>query len=102
MKNLAILAILFAMLGGVMAQSGLSTRSYSGQFLVRAPAFPADPTLVTKLTAGGDYVQLDAALLVVSCERIKQLLWRRLEGTPSLPKLSIPALDIPSQTAARR
>lgn len=86
MKIPATLAILLALLGGAGAQpagENLSTRSHSGQFVVRAPNRPADAILAARLTAGGNYIQLDSSLLTVSCERIKVLLWRKLADKPS-------------------
>ena len=89
MKKIApILVVLLALLGVAGAQTvlpepNLNTRSYSGQFFVRASAIPTDPRLASQLTAGGNYVQLDPALLVVSVERIKELLWRKLAAKPA-------------------
>ena len=86
MKLFATLAIVFALLGGAGAQTpagSQTTRSFSGQFYVHAPRPPADAALVSRLMAGGNYIQLDPGLLAVSCECIKQLLWRRLGDQPS-------------------
>lgn len=55
---------------------GLSARSLSGQFIIHAPASPSPPLL--HLENNRSFVRLDQALLTVSCERIKQLLWRPL------------------------
>ncbi len=90
MKLLATLAVVFALHGDAVAQAAspvpdekLNTRSFSGQFFVHAPRWPADAALVARLTASGNSIQLDPALLTVSCERIKQLLWRRLTLPPT-------------------
>ena len=86
MKTFATLALLLALLGDVVAQTpeeNLNTRSFSGQFIVHAPRWPADAALASQLTAGGNYIQLNAALLTVSCERIKQMMWRKLGDKPS-------------------
>ena len=88
MKNIAVLLVLLALPGGAGAQTtlpdpNLTTRSFSGQFFVRAPGTPADPRLVSQLTAGGNYIQLDPSLLIVSSERLKQLLWRKLADKPT-------------------
>ena len=88
MKTLATLAVVVAWLGSAAAQTPvpeekLNTRSFSGQFFVHAPRWPTDAAVAARLTAGGNYIQLDPALLAVSCERIKQLLWRRLADQPS-------------------
>jgi len=88
MKYFAPLLILLALLGTTRAQMpaqepAVVTRSYSGQFLVRTPGTPTDTRLATQLIADGNYVQLDPSLLVVSSERIKQLLWRKLADKPT-------------------
>ena len=88
MKTFATLALVLALLGSAVAQTpvreeGQNTRSYSGQFFVHAAHTPTAPDLAARLTAGGNYLQLDAALLTVSCERIKTLLWRKLGDKPS-------------------
>ena len=85
-KNVATL-VLLALLGVAGAQTtspepSLTARSFSGQFLVRAPGLPTDLKLAAQLAAGGNYIQLDPSLVVVSCERIKQSLWRELAAKP--------------------
>ncbi len=54
----------------------VSARSRSGQFIVHGPPGPSHPNL--NLANDRNFVRLDLALLTVSCERIKQLLWREL------------------------
>jgi hypothetical protein len=88
MKKIVLIAVVAALLGNSEAQTALSgvnfsTHSYSGQFVVHAPGAGSDATLISRLTADPNYIQLDPSLLVVSCERIKQLLWRRLDDKPS-------------------
>ncbi len=87
MKLFAPLAGLLLAHGVAVAQPSLPpgsqiTRSFSGQFYIHPTGVPADPGLVSRLTAGGNYLQLDAALLTVSCERIKTMLWRKLGDKP--------------------
>ncbi len=54
-------------------------RSYSGQFVVQAlPVSAAQGRAVANLHTNRDFAELDAALLPVSCERIKQILWSEL------------------------
>ena len=88
MKKIVLIAIVAALLGVSEAQTALpgvnfSTHSYSGQFVVHALGVGSDAALISRLTADPNYIQLDPSLLVVSCERIKQLLWRRLDDKPS-------------------
>jgi len=88
MKKIVLLAVVAALLGVSEAQTpppgvNFSTRSYSGQFVVHAPRAGTDAALIARLTADPNYLQLDPSLLVVSCERIKQLLWRRLDDKPA-------------------
>jgi hypothetical protein len=61
--------------------SKVSSRSFSGQFMVYSATMPALPTHLSDLLTNPDYTRLDATLLPVSCERIKQLLWRELGAT---------------------
>jgi hypothetical protein len=57
----------------------ISARSYSGQFIIRAGVAPAARPL--NLETNRNCVRLDPALLPISCERIKQILWRQLGAT---------------------
>ena len=87
MKKIAALLALFVLFRVVGAQvtapdPSLTTRSFSGQFFVRAPGAPTDLALASQLTATGSHIQLNPALLAVSAERIKQLLWRKLADKP--------------------
>lgn len=54
------------------------TRSYSGQFIVASTAAPALYQRLSDLETNRNFVHLDATLVPVSCERIKQNLWRDL------------------------
>jgi hypothetical protein len=88
MKKFVLIAVMFALPAVSEVQTpvpgvNFSTRSYSGQFVVHALGVMPDSLLISKLTADPNYIQLDQSLLVVSCERIKQLLWRRLDDKPS-------------------
>src|ERR1019366_276185 len=87
LKFFAAIFTCFALIGTGLAQlpalnSSLSTRSVSGQFQVGGPVTHTHPRLISQLTSGGDFVQLNPSLLIVSCERIKQLLWRKLTDKP--------------------
>lgn len=77
---IALLAAVSALASSPVAlPDTASVRSKSGQFVVYAgrlpPAPPAPPNLVTNV----DYAELEASLVAVSCERIKQALWTELE-----------------------
>ena len=57
----------------------ISARSYSGQFtVVQAARPPGRLDRLSGFETNRDFVRLQAALLPVSCERIKQFLWRDL------------------------
>ncbi|MEY2428478.1 MAG: hypothetical protein QOJ40_1363 [Verrucomicrobiota bacterium] len=56
-----------------------SASSRSGQFVVHAA--PGQSISSSSLANDRDFVRLDVALLTVSCERIKQILWRELGAT---------------------
>lgn len=55
------------------------SRSYSGQFIVQSAPPSFGSAMVSFLENDTNYVRLDPTLLTVSCERIKQILWRELE-----------------------
>jgi hypothetical protein len=55
-----------------------STRSVSGQFTVYGPRQASPPDPVSELGTNAQFMRLEPALLAVSCERIKQELWREL------------------------
>jgi hypothetical protein len=56
-----------------------STRSISGEFIILPPPKPSSPNNSLRLTASTNYVRLQPALLAVSAERIKDLVWRKLD-----------------------
>ena len=60
-----------------------SARSFSGQFIVRSLGPPPASTLASAQVTNRDLVCLEATLLTVSCERIKQLLIHELGGAPA-------------------
>jgi hypothetical protein len=72
----------FASALGASAQLGLPagplSRSSSGQFVILpSPGRGASP-LLGMLENDTNYIRLDPTLLPISCERIKQILWREL------------------------
>jgi len=81
-----ILAIVsFALGNGALnAQFALpeaaSVRSHSGQFVVYAGRLPSPESAPPALVTNTSYVELEASLLAVSCERIKQALWTELDA----------------------
>lgn len=78
------LAVFISCIGIAFAQGQatgpalLSTRSYSGQFIIQAPAYAEALRLSPELASDRSLVRLDPSLMPVSCERLKQLLWREL------------------------
>jgi hypothetical protein len=79
-KPIVAVAVLFALLGKGEAQIGsadpLAARSFSGQFV----AYPSRSPFPSRFAQGNaDAIPADPALLAVSCERIKQALWRMLD-----------------------
>lgn len=75
---------LVALCLGATAQAQLNgpgvllSRSVSGQFVVQSmPGWVASP-LAGSLENDAGFIRLDPTLLPVSCERIKQILWRKL------------------------
>jgi hypothetical protein len=88
MKKILLIAAALALLPAGRAQfapsaMNLSTRSVSGQFMVRSSVVPDDNTRVAILLKNANCVQLTPSTLVVSCERIKEILWRKLNQSPS-------------------
>ena len=108
MKKVAIIVFAFALLGAASAQTVAgeasspredfrvlannvrvlaenlrtnSTLSYSGQFVIftSQPAMLARP-LPRSLATNANFIALEPTLLAVSCERIKQALWRELDA----------------------
>src|SRR5260370_15620503 len=53
-------------------------RSHSGQFVIQSLSAAVTSREVADLETRSNFVRLDPALLPVSSERIKQLLWREL------------------------
>lgn len=54
-------------------------RSFSGQFITSIVLPKGQKSrLVSNLETNADYIRLDPALVPVSCERIKQIVWREL------------------------
>jgi hypothetical protein len=73
---------LFLSTGAQLALAdGISARSVSGQFVIHAPPFPSPA--FPKLENDPGFVRLELALLTVSCERIKQLLYRSIGANAS-------------------
>jgi hypothetical protein len=58
-----------------------AVRSASGQFLVFAPSPAPPPAALAAVKSDTNYISLQPALLVVSCERLKQKLWQTLGVT---------------------
>lgn len=84
--NRAVLAFCCLVLSacGALAQlaSGraLSTRSYSGQFVVRGNPQPAGLPLALMGSPATNWVRLEPRLLALSCERIKEAMLRELDA----------------------
>jgi hypothetical protein len=57
------------------------SRSVSGQFLIQGSAGSHGAASAGLLENNTNFVRLDPTLLTVSCERIKQLVWRNLKAT---------------------
>lgn len=60
-----------------MPQFGTTVQSLSGQFFISTTATEPAPA-PTDLAAGRSYISVQPALLAISCERIKENLWREL------------------------
>ena len=56
-----------------------SARSISGQFIINRPAQPSPPVLRPPAGIPTNFVRLEPALLAVSAERIRELLWHNLD-----------------------
>jgi hypothetical protein len=63
------------------APGTLNARSVSDQFVVKASTKPGDLRVAADLGTNRNYVALEAALLPVACERLKQALYRELGET---------------------
>src|SRR5947207_15568356 len=61
----------------VLPDSGF-TRSLSGQFIVHDQRRGGSSELATLLTTNAQFTAFDPTVLAVSCERLKQDLWRQL------------------------
>jgi hypothetical protein len=64
--------------GQVVPPGSVLARSHSGQFLVQGRPFGSLPGISPNLSTNQNLLSLDPTLVTVSCERIKQLLWREL------------------------
>ena len=78
---LALLALVQTSLAQVLPAGTIRARSASGQFTIYA--LPAAPTRVwiSNYESNEKYARLAPTLLPVSCERVKQILWRTLGET---------------------
>jgi len=54
------------------------SRSRSGQFIIQAAPGRVASSFIANLENNTNFVRLDPTLLPISCERIKQILWREL------------------------
>jgi len=63
----------------------ISARSISGQFIAGSPAQFSWLAALPRVAAATNFVRLEPALLVVSAERIKDSLYRRLEIQADVP-----------------
>jgi hypothetical protein len=82
MKKIAPIAVVLALVSVARAQlpQDITTiRSVSGQFFVSARSARLSPRSI-ELSAEPNFLTLEPTLLVVSCERIKQELWRELDA----------------------
>ena len=59
------------------------SRSVSGQFIIQSARSSFGSPLVSLLENDPNFVRLDPMTLTVSCERIKQILWRELGAKPT-------------------
>ena len=59
------------------------SRSYSGQFIIQSAPVSFGSPLITLLENDTNYVRLDPTLLTISCERVKEILWRELDAKPT-------------------
>ncbi len=64
---------------GALAEPPTTARSYSGQFVVQAFPGVSLGRSWSNLETNPAYIQLEPTLVPVSCERLKQELWRQLE-----------------------
>ena len=81
---LSIISSLAGRAGAQEANRGVFlSRSFSGQFIIQSAPQSFGSPLVSLLENDTNYVKLDPTLLTVSCERIKEILWRELEAKPT-------------------
>lgn len=82
MKSVTVTLLLFALSGAAGAQfapqEAVSVRSMSGQFIVGSSAMGPVEYALSSLAADANSISLEPSLVVVSCERIKQAVWREL------------------------
>jgi hypothetical protein len=76
-----------------------ATRSVSGQFVVYSPRQTLPVDSVPDLATNAQWLHFESALLAVSCERIKQALWREL-GAVAPWRGRIDLVLHPAQSAA--
>lgn len=82
MKPVVVILLLLASSIAASAQfalpEGESARSMSGQFIVRGPVGNQPQSTRLRFGSTDDLLALEPSFLVVSCERIKQAVWREL------------------------
>ena len=80
---LPLLITLLALAASAQFQpESFSTRSVSGQFLVHVAPGTQYSFAPSNFETNAGFIRLDPTLVPVSCERIKQILWRELEAKP--------------------
>jgi hypothetical protein len=87
MKKNIVIIFACALLGAAEAQmmpgDADSARSSSGQFVVFGAPTASFSIRFPGLGTNNNFICLEAPLLAVSCERIKQAMWRELDATAS-------------------
>ena len=76
----AVLWLLLAPRSAPAQTEVFSTRSVSGQFIVQVAPGAQLALAPANLETNRNFVRLDPTLVPVSCERIKQIIWRMLEA----------------------
>ncbi|HWH71502.1 MAG TPA: hypothetical protein VNT26_19150 [Candidatus Sulfotelmatobacter sp.] len=87
--------------GPVAGARTFTARSHSGQFLIQAPHIPGSAKAALDLQVDTNLVALEPMLLPVSCERIKQNLWRELgmgAGAPWQGKIHLALYPVRTAT----
>jgi hypothetical protein len=74
---IAFLALIQTTLGQNLPPGAIRARSASGQFMICALP-PAPQNWMGNFETNQDFARLEPTLLPVSCERIKQILWRTI------------------------